>query len=186
METPSASSRPCALVISDAQMTRLCGDRRIRVPQPAVTTLFTCSLYGLYLSRCKSAGRSVMRIWFLTRPCDTREVRPEAQSLNHRRSKSVSHREFCVFRVFPPGPVRPGFLSAPAPRVPGSGIRPPAPPSAKPSASGRQQRLWRQPFAVRSLGPIQSYCVHLSRSSNIYRRSRSHSRSRSRSRLRTS
>ena len=130
METPSASSRPCALVISDAQMTRLCGDRRIRVPQPAVTTLFTCSLYGLYLSRCKSAGRSVMRIWFLTRPCDTREVRPEAQSLNHRRSKSVSHREFCVFRVFPPGPVRPGFLSAPAPRVPGSGIRPPAPPSA--------------------------------------------------------
>ena len=45
METPSASSRPCALVISDAQMTRLCGDRRIRVPQPAVTTLFTCSLF---------------------------------------------------------------------------------------------------------------------------------------------
>ena len=45
METPSASSRPCALVISDAPMTRLCGDRRIRVPQPAVTTLFTCSLF---------------------------------------------------------------------------------------------------------------------------------------------
>ena len=60
METPSASSRPCALVISDAQMTRLCGDRRIRVPQPAVTTLFTCSffLFNLLIlracfSRCK-------------------------------------------------------------------------------------------------------------------------------------
>ena len=61
METPSASSRPCALVISDAQMTRLCGDRRIRVPQPAVTTLFTCSLFfvkfvdftGACFSRCK-------------------------------------------------------------------------------------------------------------------------------------
>ena len=50
METPSASSRPCALVISDAQMTRLCGDRRIRVPQPAFTTLFTCiSLFFCFI-----------------------------------------------------------------------------------------------------------------------------------------
>ena len=49
METPSASSRPCALVISDAQMTRLCVDRRIRVPQPAVTTL--SFLYNLLILR---------------------------------------------------------------------------------------------------------------------------------------
>ena len=49
METPSASSWPCAPVISDAQMTRLCGDHRIRVPQPAFTTLLYFKYASIFL-----------------------------------------------------------------------------------------------------------------------------------------